>query len=133
MFLNNLKSLSISKILLLKLLVLFCLSLINKLMMLTGVPYIFIIYIFRHDINLYKNTGHFPEDVLCPFLTYNFIIIAGCYQRIPLNICLCGVDQDAERVIARNLYLARLLIERGANLNYRVPVVSTVWTIENWN
>ncbi|XP_076445223.1 uncharacterized protein LOC143283073 [Babylonia areolata] len=46
----------------------------------------------------------------------------GCYQRIPLNICLCGVDQDAERVTARNLYLARLLIERGANINHRVPV-----------
>ncbi|KAL8599016.1 hypothetical protein ACOMHN_006825 [Nucella lapillus] len=46
----------------------------------------------------------------------------GCYQRIPLNICLCGVDEDAERVTARNLYLARLLIERGANINLRVPV-----------
>lgn len=46
----------------------------------------------------------------------------GCYQRIPLNICLCGVDQDAERVTTRNLYLARLLIERGANINLRVPV-----------
>lgn len=47
----------------------------------------------------------------------------GCYQRTPLNICLCGVDQDGERVTARNLHLARLLIERGANLNHRVPVM----------
>ncbi|KAK7107611.1 uncharacterized protein [Littorina saxatilis] len=46
----------------------------------------------------------------------------GCYQRIPLHICLCGVDQDAERVTARNLYLARILIERGANINHRVPL-----------
>ncbi|KAK7494831.1 hypothetical protein BaRGS_00013958 [Batillaria attramentaria] len=46
----------------------------------------------------------------------------GCYQRTPLHICLCGVDQDAERVIARNFYLARLLIEGGANINHRVPV-----------
>ncbi|KAK6171501.1 hypothetical protein SNE40_019678 [Patella caerulea] len=46
----------------------------------------------------------------------------GCYQRTPLYICLCGVDEDAERVTCRNLYLAKLMIERGADVNYRVPV-----------
>ncbi|XP_071112304.1 uncharacterized protein [Haliotis cracherodii] len=46
----------------------------------------------------------------------------GCYQRIPLFICLCGMDEGEQRTMARNLYLAKLLIERGANVNYRVPV-----------
>lgn len=45
----------------------------------------------------------------------------GCYQRTPLYICLCGLDTEETRPRPRNLYLARLLIERGANVNYRVP------------
>lgn len=45
----------------------------------------------------------------------------GCYQRTPLYICLCGLDSEGTRPRPRNLYLARLLIERGANVNYRVP------------
>ncbi|KAL4232720.1 hypothetical protein ACF0H5_007408 [Mactra antiquata] len=45
----------------------------------------------------------------------------GCYQRTPLYICLCGLDAEETRPRPRNLYIARLLIERGANVNYRVP------------
>ncbi|XP_041353896.1 uncharacterized protein LOC121371803 isoform X2 [Gigantopelta aegis] len=45
----------------------------------------------------------------------------GCYQRTPLFICLCGVDEEEERVTTRNFFLARIIIEHGANVNYRVP------------
>ncbi|KAL5009734.1 hypothetical protein ScPMuIL_012039 [Solemya velum] len=45
----------------------------------------------------------------------------GCYQRTSLYICLCGLDEDEEHVRSRNLYLAKLLIDSGANVNYRVP------------
>lgn len=45
----------------------------------------------------------------------------GCYQRTPLFICLCGLDSEEKRVKPRNLFLAKLLVERGANVNYRVP------------
>ncbi|KAK3580495.1 hypothetical protein CHS0354_001094 [Potamilus streckersoni] len=45
----------------------------------------------------------------------------GCYQRTPLYICLCGIDAEDQRVRPRNLYLAKLLIEGGASINYRVP------------
>lgn len=57
----------------------------------------------------------------CPNSSY---LDDGCYQRIPLYICLCGVDQYHQRVTPRNLYLARLLIEHGANVNKRVPVTN---------
>ncbi|KAK3098584.1 hypothetical protein FSP39_020939, partial [Pinctada imbricata] len=45
----------------------------------------------------------------------------GCYQRTPLFICLCGMDEEEQRVKPRNLYLAKLLVEQGANVNFRVP------------
>ncbi|XP_069133563.1 uncharacterized protein [Argopecten irradians] len=45
----------------------------------------------------------------------------GCYQRTPLFICLCGMDEEEKRVRPRNLYLAKLMIEHGANVNFRVP------------
>lgn len=45
----------------------------------------------------------------------------GCYQRTPLYICLCGVDMEGTKPRPRNIYLARLLIEHGANVDYRVP------------
>nr|XP_022289585.1 uncharacterized protein LOC111101404 [Crassostrea virginica]XP_022289586.1 uncharacterized protein LOC111101404 [Crassostrea virginica]XP_022290650.1 uncharacterized protein LOC111102275 [Crassostrea virginica]XP_022290652.1 uncharacterized protein LOC111102275 [Crassostrea virginica] len=46
----------------------------------------------------------------------------GCYQRTPLFICLCGIDEEQQSVRPRNLFLARLLVENGANVNYRVPM-----------
>ncbi|ESO85757.1 hypothetical protein LOTGIDRAFT_235723 [Lottia gigantea] len=46
----------------------------------------------------------------------------GCYQRTPLFICLCGIAEDGDRVKCRNFYLAKLMLERGADVNYRVPV-----------
>ncbi|XP_005088886.1 uncharacterized protein LOC101858747 [Aplysia californica] len=57
----------------------------------------------------------------CPNATY---LDDGCYQRTPLYICLCGVDEYHQKVAVRNLYLAQLLIERGANVNHRVPVTN---------
>ena len=57
---------------------------------------------------------------------HDFSFITGCYQRFPLYICLSGVDEYSERPVARNLYLSRLLIERGANVNHRVPVVRII-------
>ncbi|XP_064595869.1 uncharacterized protein LOC135462572 [Liolophura sinensis] len=45
----------------------------------------------------------------------------GCYQRIPLFIVLCGGKEETNVPMPRNLYLARLLIEYGASVNYRVP------------
>lgn len=45
----------------------------------------------------------------------------GCYQRTPLFICLCGLDVEEKKVKPRNLFLAKLLVERGASVNYRVP------------
>ncbi|CAG5123761.1 unnamed protein product [Candidula unifasciata] len=57
----------------------------------------------------------------CPNASY---LDDGCYQRTPLYICLCGVDEYHERVAVRNFHLARLLIERGANVNHRVPVTN---------
>ncbi|GFN84715.1 alpha-latrocrustotoxin [Plakobranchus ocellatus] len=57
----------------------------------------------------------------CPNSSY---LDDGCYQRTPLYICLCGVDEFHQRVATRNLYLARLLIEHGANVNKRVPVTN---------
>ncbi|CAL1540007.1 unnamed protein product [Lymnaea stagnalis] len=58
----------------------------------------------------------------CPNASY---LDDGCYQRTPLYICLCGVDEYHQKVATRNFYLAQLLIERGANVNHRVPVVKT--------
>lgn len=52
-----------------------------------------------------------------------FIYFTGCYQRTPLFICLCGTDEEQTKVRPRNLYLAKLLIERGVNINHRVPTV----------
>ncbi|XP_036356448.1 uncharacterized protein LOC115214915 isoform X1 [Octopus sinensis] len=49
----------------------------------------------------------------------------GCYQRTPLYIVLCGLDEEELNVKPRNLFLAKLCIERGANVNHRVPKVST--------
>ncbi|KAK0057841.1 hypothetical protein Bpfe_012797 [Biomphalaria pfeifferi] len=57
----------------------------------------------------------------CPNASY---LDDGCYQRTPLYICLCGVDEYHQKVSTRNFYLARLLIERGANVNHRVPVTN---------
>ncbi|XP_059145782.1 uncharacterized protein LOC131932908 [Physella acuta] len=57
----------------------------------------------------------------CPNASY---LDDGCYQRTPLYICLCGVDEFHQRVATRNFYLAQLLIERGANVNHRVPVTN---------
>lgn len=51
------------------------------------------------------------------------LYFSGCYQRTPLFICLCGVDEEQQTVRPRNLFLARLLVENGANVNYRVPMV----------
>ncbi|XP_071135639.1 uncharacterized protein [Mytilus edulis] len=45
----------------------------------------------------------------------------GCYQRTPLFICLCGTDEEQTKVRPRHLYLAKLLVERGVNVNLRVP------------
>lgn len=47
----------------------------------------------------------------------------GCYQRTPLYIVLCGLDAEELNVKPRNLFLAKLCIERGANVNHRVPKV----------
>lgn len=57
----------------------------------------------------------------CPNASY---LDDGCYQRTPLYICLCGVDEFHQKVATRNFYLAQLLIERGANVNHRVPVTN---------
>ena len=46
----------------------------------------------------------------------------GCYQRTPLFIVLNGEDETRERTLQRNLYVARLLVEYGACVNYRVPI-----------
>ena len=51
------------------------------------------------------------------------IPFAGCYQRIPLYIVLCGYDQE-ERPAPRNFFLAKMLAEYGANVNLRIPTVS---------
>ncbi|GAB1598107.1 uncharacterized protein LOC115214915, partial [Argonauta hians] len=48
----------------------------------------------------------------------------GCYQRTPLYIVLCGLDEEEVNVKPRNLFLAKLCIERGANVNHRVPKVT---------
>ncbi|KAJ8315818.1 hypothetical protein KUTeg_007968 [Tegillarca granosa] len=48
----------------------------------------------------------------------------GCYQRTALYICLCGMDEEEERVRPRNLYLAKILVEHGANVNFRVPTIN---------
>ncbi|XP_013399804.1 uncharacterized protein LOC106165962 [Lingula anatina] len=45
----------------------------------------------------------------------------GCYQRIPLYISLCGQSIDGVSNIPVNLYIAKLLIEYGANVNLRIP------------
>lgn len=48
----------------------------------------------------------------------------GCYQRVPLYICLCGVDEYQTKLKAQNFYLVTLLVERGANVNLRIPVTN---------
>jgi hypothetical protein len=51
----------------------------------------------------------------------------GCYQRTPLYIILSG-EQSAHdgEPCPRNLYLARLLVQEGADVNNRVPRVRAV-------
>ncbi|XP_074640362.1 uncharacterized protein LOC141898400 isoform X1 [Tubulanus polymorphus] len=44
----------------------------------------------------------------------------GCYQRIPLFIVLCGENEMFEAK-TRDFYLAKLLLQYGANPNYRIP------------
>ena len=46
----------------------------------------------------------------------------GCYQRTPLFIVLNGEDETRQTTLQRNLYIARLLVEYGACVNYRVPI-----------
>ena len=46
----------------------------------------------------------------------------GCYQRTPLFMVLNGEDETRERTLQRNLYVARMLVEYGACVNYRVPI-----------
>ena len=46
----------------------------------------------------------------------------GCYQRTPLFIVLSGEDETGNVRQQRNLYLAKLLVEYGACVNYRVPM-----------
>ena len=53
----------------------------------------------------------------------SFYYFTGCYQRTPLFICLCGTDEEQTTNRPRNLYLAKLLVERGVNVNHRVPTV----------
>ena len=50
-------------------------------------------------------------------------MLLGCYLRTPLYIVLSGIDQNRELATPRHLYLAKLLVERGANVNHRVPEV----------
>ncbi len=46
----------------------------------------------------------------------------GCYQRTPLYIVLCGEDETRTSTFTRNLYIAKLLVEYGACVNYRIPI-----------
>lgn len=78
------------------------------------------------SLPLYKPTFYgcylYVTDCLQEVPSY-WIYFSGCYQRTPLFICLCGVDEEQQTVRPRNLFLARLLVENGANVNYRVPMV----------
>ena len=60
-----------------------------------------------------------------------FLFMTGCYQRTPLFICLCGTDEEQTKVRPRNLHLAKLLIERGVNINHRVPTVCIFVCVAN--
>ena len=46
----------------------------------------------------------------------------GCYQRTPLFIVLNGEDETGQTRSQRNLYIAKLLVEYGACVNYRIPI-----------
>ena len=46
----------------------------------------------------------------------------GCYQRTPLFIVLNGEYETGQVRSQRNLYIAKLLVEYGACVNYRVPI-----------
>ncbi|CAH1799334.1 unnamed protein product [Owenia fusiformis] len=68
------------------------------------------------ELHHYDEAEQMIED--CTNATY---LDEGCYQRTPLYIVLCGMNEDETTPAPRNLNIAALLVRAGANSNYRVP------------
>ena len=61
----------------------------------------------------------FYDDILHALTGH---VALGCYQRTPLYIVLCGHTEQLG-LLPRNFFLAKLLIERGSDVNLRIPEV----------
>ena len=80
------------------------------------------VYFTVHYIDFYVLLVVTATGVLESRFQLDHCVATGCYQRTPLYIVLCG---RAETFLSspRNFFLTKLLIERGGDVNLRIPEV----------